>query len=938
MGIWRFMVAFLVLTTMAKLGTAQQFGGNPPSLKWKQINSDTVRVIFPAGLDQQAEDIATIIHRLASTTQPTIGQQLRKVNIVLQNQTTNANGYVQLGPFRSEFFLTPRQNSFELGSLPWHKMLALHEYRHVQQFNNFRHGISKVFYIFFGEEGLSLANSVAIPDWFWEGDAVYQETLESRQGRGRLPFFFNDYRSIWASGKNYSYMKLRNGSYLDQTPDHYRLGYMLVNYGRENYGEDTWGKITGDAAAYKGLFYPFQRAVKKYTGESFTDFTRNALKSFKTASPGDMLSGGKDSAASFGRQHQHFFADEEYPQWAGDENIIYVRSSYKRIPVFYMRNTLTGTERKIRIKDISIDNYFSYRNGRIIYSAYQPDIRWGWKDYGVIKLADIKTGRQKTLTSKTKYLSPDISADGSSIIAVHASPGGATELHLLTSDGKLSAIVPNPERLTYTYPKFYHSGKAVVAARNASGEMALGIIDLHTGGAQWLTPFSMQVIGFPQVKGDTICFSAADGKQDKLYAVAGGRLFTFESGSGSQSTGNYQLSINNNKYAFISYTAVGYHLRYGSLTAETFLESSPVQSLSSAEDNLKGKTDFLKDSGKITFPVSGYPKSFRLFNFHSWRPYIADPEYSYSLVSQNVLNTLQSEFFATYNRNEHFTQVGASMAYGGLFPLILGGASYTFNRTFRDSAFNVNWNEVNASLALSVPLNFSSGRYRRNVSISGGINTKKVFYSGPSKRLFEDKQFNYGEITLSGSNQLAKARQHIYPRFAQTLTARYRSILNKYTGRQFLITGALYFPGLGINHSLVLQGAYQFRDTLQQYAFSNSFPFSRGYTAIDFPRMWKLGANYHFPIAYPDVGFGQIVYLLRVRGNIFYDYTRTKSLRSGREYPFNTVGGEIYFDSKWWNQLPVSFGIRYSHLLNTDIAGRSASQWEFVLPVNLLSR
>ena len=26
---------------------AQQFGGNPPSLKWRQINTDTARVIFP---------------------------------------------------------------------------------------------------------------------------------------------------------------------------------------------------------------------------------------------------------------------------------------------------------------------------------------------------------------------------------------------------------------------------------------------------------------------------------------------------------------------------------------------------------------------------------------------------------------------------------------------------------------------------------------------------------------------------------------------------------------------------------------------------------------------------------------------------------------------------------------------------------------------------
>jgi hypothetical protein len=193
---------FLLLTlSLSIYAHAQEFGGNPPSLKWKQINTDTAKVIFPAGLEKQALDISTIVHRLANITGKTIGSNLSRINIVLQPLPTTANGYVSLGPFRSEFFLTPRQNSFELGSLPWHKTLALHEYRHVQQYSNFRTGLSKAFYILFGEEGQALANSLSIPDWFYEGDAVYQETLLSDQGRGRLPYFFNDYRSLWTSGK-----------------------------------------------------------------------------------------------------------------------------------------------------------------------------------------------------------------------------------------------------------------------------------------------------------------------------------------------------------------------------------------------------------------------------------------------------------------------------------------------------------------------------------------------------------------------------------------------------------------------------------------------------------------------------------------------------------------------------------------------------------------
>jgi hypothetical protein len=102
--------------------------------------------------------------------------------------------------------MTPLQNSLQLGSLQWNEQLALHEYRHIQQYMNFRKGLSKLAYYVAGEEGQSVANAAAVPDWFFEGDAVFQETLVSEQGRGRLPEFFNGYRSLWEAGKKYSYM------------------------------------------------------------------------------------------------------------------------------------------------------------------------------------------------------------------------------------------------------------------------------------------------------------------------------------------------------------------------------------------------------------------------------------------------------------------------------------------------------------------------------------------------------------------------------------------------------------------------------------------------------------------------------------------------------------------------------------------------------------
>ena len=197
-----FIIYFLVALGIAPAIEAQQFGGNPPSLKWRQLHTDTARVIFPEGMDSVANRVASVVHFMAGRQPFSLGKQQRKINIVLQKQTVVANGYVGLGPYRSEFFLTPEMNSLGQGSIPWADQLAVHEYRHVQQINNFNNGLSRFMRVIAGEQGYDLAINAAVPNWFYEGDAVYAETALSRQGRGRLPQFMNAFPSLWQAGKN----------------------------------------------------------------------------------------------------------------------------------------------------------------------------------------------------------------------------------------------------------------------------------------------------------------------------------------------------------------------------------------------------------------------------------------------------------------------------------------------------------------------------------------------------------------------------------------------------------------------------------------------------------------------------------------------------------------------------------------------------------------
>ncbi|MBC7398827.1 MAG: hypothetical protein H7289_02690, partial [Mucilaginibacter sp.] len=166
----------------------------------------------------------------------------------------------------------------------------------------------------------------------------------------------------------------------------------------------------------------------------------------------------------------------------------------------------------------------------------------------------------------------------------------------------------------------------------------------------------------------------------------------------------------------------------------------------------------------------------------------------------------------------------------------------------------------------------------------------------------------------------------------------YKRAINGLSANQFLATGSLYLPGLFINHNLVITGAYQRSGQDNVVTFSNNFPFSRGYTAENLLTMNKVGVNYHFPIAYPDAGVANTVYFMRIRGNLFYDYTQGTYVYTNKTMAtsnFRSTGAELYFDTKWFNQQPLTLGIRYSHLLDKDVFGGVGPNFvELVLPVS----
>jgi len=927
-----FLLSFIFVGTMQL--SAQRFGGNPSRQRWKQIDTDTVRVIFPEGNEKQAQKIAGIIHGLQQNNFNSLGSASRKVSMVLQHRSLFSNAYVGLAPFRSEFYTTAPQSAFELGAFDWVSNLAIHEYRHVQQYGNFNKGLSKFASVILGEEGQAVANAASIPDWFFEGDAVYSETQLTEQGRGKLPEFFNAYMSLHRSGKQYNYMKLRNGSLRHFVPNPYDLGYLLVAYGRKQYGNDLWQKITNDAARFKPLIYPFQGAVKKHTGVSFNRFVNDALGYFRaqwkvsaTEEPQWITSTEKNNVLNY-----------RFPYLMEDGSILTLQNSYTQVPSF-TKVLSDGRTERMRVRDIAIDPYFTYKKNKIVYTSYQPDTRWGNVETNTLKIFDLNSQTEQVIKTGTRLFSPDISDNLQQILAVDMhTDGGSSMVKVDVATGNTDTIFSEDDKV-YSYPRFSKKENGFYAVhRQANGYMGISWYNSSGKNERVILPTTNRVIGYLQVQGDTLLFTNTYHGRDELWSlVDDGTTVKGPFRLASYATGIYQAVLSEGKLVGSVFTADGFRLASFAPKWEAAPVEHTMQPLYTGNSIASGGFGFNEQLKARNFNVTPYKKNTKLINIHSWRPYYDRPAYSFTLYGENVLNTFLTELAYTYNENESSHKLSADFASGRSFIQTIYGANNTWQRAaFLNRDTMVHWNELAAYAGLRLPLNLTSGRNYRSLVFQSTFNVNNVKWTGIAKNLLKDATVNYLDFNLSYSAQSQKAVRQIFPRWAHAFSTRYRTAIGKTNAWQMLVSGAIYLPGLSSTHNLVLTGAIQSRDTLNQYIFSDNFPFSRGYRSVNFPRAYKIGVNYHFPLLYPDWGFGQLVYFQRVRLNVFYDQSVGKSLRTGRKFHFGTIGGEMMFDTKWWNQEPVSFGLRYSRLLDQQFSGATAvNYWEIILPVAL---
>ena len=928
--------SFLILLAFIQVNFhsfAQEFGGHPPSIKWRQINTDTVRVIYPVGVEKQAQRVANTIHYLSKNSRRSVGEEQKKLNVVLQNQTVVSNGYVSLAPFISEFYLNQPQSSHEVGS-NWLDLLTIHEYRHALQFVNSRKGITNLAYILSGELGWSYFSSLSIPNWFWEGDAVVSETTLTAQGRGRMPSFYNGYKSLFLDHKNYDYQKARNGSIKDFVPNHYELGYLICNYAREIHGNDIWKDILSDAGKYKGLFYPFSRSLKIKTKYPTNDFYNLSQRHYYTKWDSLLLPATTKTKQLNNVNKEGTFTVYKYPYFDKEDNAIVYKVSYKEIGAFYKINP-SGAEFIIKKQGRVIDSYFSYKNEKLVWAELGQDERWSWQVNSNIIYYDIEKSIKRKLTTSSKYFSPDLSYDGKKVVAFHAGEDQIYNLHILDVEtGSLIKEIPNPTNYYYSYPKWSENDESIIAvARDTKGRNSLIKIALDSDQTQNFTPFTNHQIGIPWQKDNYIYYSASYSGIDNIYCVNldNGKVYSIT----EVKTGAYTPAVKRNELYYSEFSSLGNDIKIMAYDTSKLKE---IEYIEPKEMTQYESISTLAEGGDITdripnrkYDTKKYSISSKLINLHSWSLFFADPNYEWALISNNILNTLSMKLGVRYNRNDNNFNYFFDLTYAQLYPVFSFSTSIGKRQGLYpvyDSEGNlirdvkVGWRESVIKPGILIPLDLSSGMYSRKISLGGSYSYTSINFDDNEDVNTTNFNLNSSQIGFSFINIRKKAKQNIFSKYSQYFNFSHNNSLDDNTAKQLFADSELTFPGLFKNHNLAFQLSYQNEDAENDYKYTDNFSYARGYNRPVYDFIYKVGSNYHMPLVYPDWGFWGILYFYRLRSNVYYDYSRAHFTNSSTNTKsiqlYNSVGGELIVDSRVLNLYDFSLGFRYSYLLNED--------------------
>ncbi len=127
-------------------------------------------------------------------------------------------------------------------------------------------------------------------------------------------------------------------------------------------------------------------------------------------------------------------------------------------------------------------------------------------------------------------------------------------------------------------------------------------------------------------------------------------------------------------------------------------------------------------------------------------------------------------------------------------------------------------------------------------------------------------------------------------------------------------------PGLVRGNGLMLRLTYQYQDVDDKHLYlpTKIINEPRGYGYLYSTRqLMGLQADYSFSMFHPDFSIGPVLYIQRVRSNIFYDHFRNQANLSSPWRKQRSLGADLIMDCNILQaNFPISLGARVTKPLD----------------------
>ena len=916
---------FCPLLLTAQLLDSQQ---NPSDIHWQSIRTPHYKVIFPRAIQADAQRVAHMMEQIHESLRLTLpGHATRRWPIVLDNRSVVSNGYVRLAPRKSEWFSKPSQSGM-LGTGEWYRLLAVHEGRHMAQFDGLNHGFTKFAGWLFGQYGQAAMMFLTTPFWFLEGDAVAVETAWTQSGRGRIPGFDLDMRAASLAGWKYRYYQAFLGSYRHNIPDWYRLGYFMVSHVRREYGAEVWPRVLKRSARFSFWPFTFSRSLKKTVGRNTRQLYRDTVADLDTLWQQQQAAVPVMVVKKIAIEPPEVWTQYHYPQPLSDGSILVRKSGLADVNQL-VRLWPDGREEPLR--DFRPNGRFSTAANKVIWTQTRPDSRWGLQSFSDIARYDMDSGEFRYLTEKGKYFSAALSPDGSRIATVEFDASRQCRLVLLDAQsGDVLRRYRNPDNDFLQDPAWSPDGERIVLTRQKYSGKSLTVIGVDSAEKVDLFGPTDEDIRWPQFYRNYILYNSPLTGNDAIWAIDMTSLKRFLLVSRPLGA-YYPLPIPDQDILYLSdYESMGLRVARTELEPDAWIPASTVESrpldyfAPIVTQEAPPDWETFEENAFDDYAVTDYHPDRQDWQLHSWWIKPELPILSAGFTVNNLTNTIAWEASSDYRVNEKTRAYHLDLSYAGLDPIfdlsIRTGerAAQYFDVTEADKVWD-RWHENSISLTSRVVRNRIWDTYSGFHSFEIGAGYTQL--QGKTHDSIGDLR-NGTMLPLSLRFRWMRYRQgayrDLYPKDGQVVDLYGDMAIPGYEneGRHLALRGIQYFPGLGRHHNLGAEIAGEWHASAgYNYRFASALPFVKGYEYFDFERMLRVGLFYAFPIAYPDWALGPFLYAKRLRAEVFYNHAALRV--DSQNLPLRAVGLDLNLDYHLLSIPQISFGsgirIAYRH-------------------------